>query len=338
MTKTIVGHHVDKARAIYQPLFATFEITHACNFKCSHCYNFDRQNSISPIKRPLNDSEIIKGIKGLAEIGALYLNFTGGEPLLHPSLSLFITEAKKNHFFVRLKTNASLITKEKAKMLYESGLDSIDVSLYGISEKSYKSFTLNSSLKNTIDGIKNAKEAGIGVDISIILHRDNVHELSDMVKLCKSNSWRHQVTDEITDRYDETKASKNLSVTDKQFKDLLSGDFAKSFSCDNREGNLQCSCAQTVCAISLSGDVYPCIGAPIKSGNIREDNLKNIWENSPELNKIRNLKKSDFKECQECSFISTCSRSSGSAYINTGDYTGCDPFALSRAKVRSKNL
>ncbi len=338
MTKTIVGHHVDQARKIYQPLFATFEIIHSCNFKCSHCYNFDRQNSTSPIKNPLSDQEIISGIAGLAEIGALYLNFTGGEPLLHPSLHTFVKEAKKKHFFVRLKTNASLMTKEKAKLLYDCGLDAIDISLYGMSEESYKSFTLSSSLEKTIEGIKNAVNAGIDVDVSIILHRNNVHELQQMVDLCKSNSWKHQVTDEITDRYDDTKASKNLSVTDDQFKELLKGDFSQTFSCDNSEGNLQCSCAQTVCAISLNGDVYPCIGAPIKSGNIRSDSLKNIWENSPELNQIRSLQKSDFKECQSCSYIGTCSRSSGSAFINTGDYTGCDPFALSRAKVRAKAL
>ena len=55
----------------------------------------------------------------------------------------------------------------------------------------------------------------------------------------------------------------------------------------------------------------------------------------PPINFINKFK--DFDECSKCSLITKCSRSSGSAYINTKKYTGCDPTALTYARARSKS-
>jgi radical SAM protein with 4Fe4S-binding SPASM domain len=336
MTNSFIEQHVEKARQKYQPLFSTIEITQACNFACRHCYNFDRQDPVakSPYASLMSDQEIIRSIEQLALAGALYLNLTGGEPLLHPSLNKFIEKAKLESFFVRLKTNASLVTEEKAKELYLSGLDAADISLYGAGQATYEHFTKRAQFEDTVRGIDALKKAGIDISVSLILHRFNAHEIEDMIQLCLDKEWPYLLTDEITDRYDQSQASSDNALTDDQYADLLTSKHRSVFECDNKERAVQCSCATTVCAIAANGDVYPCIGAPIKSGSIKEESFASIWEHSPQLNKIRSLKQGDFKDCQSCSYIESCTRSSGSAVINTGDYTGCDPFALQRAKVR----
>lgn len=318
------------------PLNTTFEITQNCNFRCEHCYNFDRSKEMPKETKEnlLSDSEIIQTIKQLSELGCLYLNLSGGEVLTHPSVVSFVEFAKSEHMHVRLKTNGSLLTESIVEKLYSSGLDGLDLSLYGDNEVTYQEFTKSSQFKKSIEGLKRAKAMGLDVHISIILHRENVKELDSMIKLSTDLDIPYQVSYEVTKRYDDTSDSRENELTISQFKSLLKGPHSHLFKTNNSDHALQCSCARSICGIGATGIVYPCIGAPIESGNLREKTLKDIWENSHEFKKIRNLKQGDFKSCVDCDVIEFCSRSSGSVYINTGNYTGCEKSIYDQAVAR----
>jgi radical SAM protein with 4Fe4S-binding SPASM domain len=319
------------------PLITTLEITQGCNYKCHHCYNFDRTKEAPENLKTdsLRSEEILRIIDEVATAGALYLNFTGGEALLHPHLDDFIKRARTHHIEARLKTNGSLLTKERCEKLDSAGLAGMDVSLYGFSEQSYEKLTGKSGMfAKTTEGIKNAVKQGFNVYVSIILHRYNIDELKEMVEFCKSNSASFQFSTEITERYDESSGSREFEITKEQFQEQLSGEFADIFMHLNPEKSVQCSCARTVCGISSSGEVFPCIGAPIASGNLRDKTFEDIWKNSSVLNGIRDLKKSDFKSCMTCEHIEFCNRSSGGIYSNTKAYTGCDTVTLEQAKLR----
>lgn len=322
------------------PLFTTLEVTLGCNFNCQHCYNFDRNKSIpEDLKnKALSKTEILDIIPQLSKAGCLYLNLSGGEVLLHPNINEFVELAAKEHMFVRLKTNASLVEREHFAELFALGVSAADVSLYGSSSESYEKFTGQAShFKNTINGIKILKEFDIEITVNIILHRYNVHELKEMINLCKEIGVNYQISDEVTERYDGSQGAKNFEMTKDQFELLLQGEFGELFFAENKENSLQCSCAKSVCGISSTGEVYPCIGAPIPSGNLREKSFEEIWNTSPQLNKIRKIGKADFVECSSCEHIDYCSRSSGSVYINTGDYLGCDTHTYSLAESRHKH-
>ncbi|MFA6236649.1 MAG: radical SAM protein [Bacteriovorax sp.] len=326
-----------KANLACIPLITTLEITQNCNYQCRHCYNFDRTKvAADELKNDsLKPEEILRIIDEVAQAGALYLNFTGGEALLHPHLDDFVKRARTHHLEARLKTNGSLLTKERCMALDSAGLAGMDISLYGFSEFSYQKLTGKVGMfAKTIAGIKTAHALGFNVYVSIILHRYNIDELKMMIDFCTENSVEFQFSTEITERYDNSSGSREFEITKEQFSEQLSGEFAEIFMHLNPEKNVQCSCARSVCGISSSGEIYPCIGAPIASGNLREKTFQEIWKNSETLNNIRNLKKSDFKNCMTCDHIEYCSRSSGSIFINTNDYTGCDSVTLEQAKIR----
>lgn len=332
---------IKKASKSCIPLITTLEITQNCNYKCHHCYNFDRSKEMPEnLKgKNLQPEEILRIIDEVALAGALYLNFTGGETLLHPHLDDFIKRARTHHLEARLKTNGSLLTPERCEKLDSAGLAGMDVSLYGFSEYSYEKLTGKSGMfGKTIEGIKAGLQQGFDLHVSIILHRYNIDELNLMISFCHENSLPFQFSTDITERYDDSSGARNFEITKEQFTNQLSGQFADIFMHLNPEKSLQCSCARTVCGISSSGEVYPCIGAPIPSGNLRESSFKDIWNNSSVLNGIRNLKKSDFKSCMTCDHVEYCNRSSGGIYINTKDYTGCDPITLLQAELRHKSV
>lgn len=342
----ILESSLDYAYRNFIPLVTTLEITQVCNFKCHHCYNFDRNKHTNhpEIGQSLSTNEILNLIPDLSELGVLFLNLSGGEALTHPDINLIIAHARSFNMEVRLKSNGALLTEDKIKQLENAGLNGIDLSLYGLSEESYYKLTQNKNSFNLVmNSLSLLKKSKINIHISIILHRYNVEELEKMISYCEEHQFYYQISSEVTKRYDGSSDSRDFEMTNEQFSTLLNSKYAHFFeSCDNT-GKYQCSCARSVCGISFNGDVFPCIGAPIISGNIRKDSIKEIWKNSPRLNEIRNLKQSDFKECVTCEVQDNCSRSSGSIFINTGNYTGCESKTKEQAKIvfdhlKSRNL
>ena len=235
---SLLDNFFKNATQAHVPLVTTFEITQGCNYRCGHCYNFDRtqQTPDKTLETSLTPDEILRIIDEVSDAGALYLNFTGGEALLHPHLDDFIKRARKNHLEVKLKTNGSLLTEERCKELDHAGLAGLDVSLYGFTEASYEKLTNKKGmLEKTLQGIQFGKLVGIPVSINIILHRYNVDELKLMISYCQDNQLPYQFSTEVTDRYDDSKGSRDFEITPEQFKILLAGEYSEIFMHSNPE-------------------------------------------------------------------------------------------------------
>jgi pyrroloquinoline quinone biosynthesis protein E len=77
------------------PLIGHFELTHNCSFKCEFCYNHIKE------KPELCTEDVLKIIDQVAELGCLYINFSGGEPLLRKDFNdiYLYTKKRYSHFF-----------------------------------------------------------------------------------------------------------------------------------------------------------------------------------------------------------------------------------------------
>ncbi len=85
-----------------------------------------------------------------------------------------------------------------------------------------------------------------------------------------------------------------------------------------------CSAGLTYAGLTASGDLLPCVPAPIKLGNLLERGLEELWVNNRTLNYIRNreaLKGS----CQTCRYNGLCGGCRYTAYVAHGDWLGPDP-------------
>ena len=82
------------------PLSVTFELSLACNLRCVHCYNFDRDLPRHPDperRKELNAEEIHRVLDEVRAEGTLFLAFTGGEPTLHPGIVDFVAQVKQGN-------------------------------------------------------------------------------------------------------------------------------------------------------------------------------------------------------------------------------------------------
>ncbi|GAB4019789.1 MAG: GeoRSP system radical SAM/SPASM protein [Bdellovibrio sp.] len=321
------------------PINATVEITMSCNFACKHCYNFDRSGPMPKDfkESSLSKSEIINILKDLIDNGAFFINLTGGEALLHPNLDEFIDVIVKKQAIARLKTNAALVDAERAAHLRDLGLQGADITLYGMSDDSYSKFTGKNQFHQSRDGIMHLKDAGLDVHVNFIVHKYALSELDTFLNWVRSENISFSISDEITERYDQSSGAHDVRISEDELALLLRGPHRQFFDANNSERALQCSCARSVVAVSVTGKVYPCIGAPIVSGDLRKQNFKDIWQSSSVFLQIRNLKETDFKNCSSCDVIEFCSRSSGAIYCDTGNYTGCSDRTLKSAQLRALN-
>lgn len=330
-----------KAYEACVPLFSTIELTLKCNLRCVHCYNFDRSTPMpkEATGTDLTPPEIFKLIDGLQEAGGLEISFSGGEALLHPHLDDFVRYARERMFAVRIKSNGMLLTPERAAKLVEAGAYAVDVSLYGASAETHDAFTtVKGSFNRTVAGVKAAVDAGLKVSTSFCLTRGNAGEIGEMIALSESLGVSYTLDPQLTARYDGTTSSLDHRVDAETLEALFRGPLRAALGGPQcyPDKDVQCSCARTVVGISASGEVYPCIGAPVPSGNLREQGFLDIWKTSPALNRIRGLVIDDFEDCKSCPDRPFCRRSSGVVFTNTGNYTGSEPWTCQEAAIIHK--
>lgn len=332
------------SRIAYQtcvPLSVTFEITLRCNIRCAHCYNFDRDVPYAETvrARELTPDEILRILREVREAGGLYLAFSGGEALVHPELDRFVRAAADLHFAVTVKSNGTLLTPDRVRRLTEAGGGNVEVSLYGAKAATHDAFVkVPGAFERTVQGIGTARDLGMPVRLSFSLVKGNAAEAAEMVALAERMGVACNLDPQITARYDGNPNSLAQRLDREELERLYRGPLrgmvpAPDF---NPGRSVQCSCARTVAGISAFGEVYPCIGAPVPSGNLREKSFGEIWRTSPELNRIRGLTLEDFKVCQPCPDRPYCRRSSGVVVSNTGNYTGPEEFTCMEANVLRK--
>lgn len=135
------------------PIHLDIEVTSACNLKCPFCIT-----THANLKNGLMNYELFKKIIDEGSKKGLYsikLNWRG-EPLIHPKISDMVLYAKEKGIIdVFMNTNATLLTKEKAKSLIDSRLDRIIISFEGYEKDFYESQRVGAVFEKTLENVKN---------------------------------------------------------------------------------------------------------------------------------------------------------------------------------------
>jgi len=84
-----------------------------------------------------------------------------------------------------------------------------------------------------------------------------------------------------------------------------------------------CSAGLTYAGLTASGDLLPCVPAPIRLGNLLEQSLEEIWLNNGLLNHIRNRKALE-GSCNICAYSRLCGGCRYTAYVTNGNWLGPD--------------
>ena len=164
------------------PFLIVWDITYACNLKCKHCYS----NSGKPLENELTTAQILNIIDKIDKASIPAVAFSGGEPLIKKDIFDITKYAHDKGIYVAIATNGTLITKNKAKKMKESGVDFVQISLDGANSKTHNSFRgINGIFNKTLTGIKNCVNEDFFVNIATTITKYNYEEIPSIIDLCK---------------------------------------------------------------------------------------------------------------------------------------------------------
>ena len=111
------------------PVSVTAELTRRCPLSCRHCYLPETRGRAEPAHE-ISTAQWKNIFKKLSGAGALYLTFTGGEPLLRPDLPELCRFAKELRFDVRVFSTGLGLTPALARELAAAGISGFEISFY----------------------------------------------------------------------------------------------------------------------------------------------------------------------------------------------------------------
>ena len=305
------------------PFNVCLHITSACNLNCKHCMNRDKSDS----DRDLTTEELLRVIDQLGEAKVFQLSIFGGEPLANPKFSLIVERLNKYPIQLSLNTNATLIDRAMAKWLKEHKIIDTIVSFDGSNPEIMDRTRGAGAFEKNIKGIKALLAEGLPVLLSATLTKINYKDIRAMVllgKKLKAGAIRFNhvffggnaacFMEEIyLSPEEEKEAIEEVCALNEEFPGFIYPDSTYLQQKDKLEGAKNykpsfdkvvippCGAAGSKCSIRPDGWVTPCeVIWEAKCGNLKEQSLADIWQNSELMNKFRKPVELDLDEIPEC--------------------------------------
>jgi radical SAM protein with 4Fe4S-binding SPASM domain len=157
------------------------ELTERCNNNCIHCCINLPAKDQKAARRELGTAAWKEILQQAADLGALTVRFTGGEPLLREDFTEIYRHARKLGMRVMLFTNARLITEELGDLFAKiPPLKKIEISVYGMHERSYDAVARKpGAFREYKQGVDRLLERNIPFIVKSVLLPPNRHELEE---------------------------------------------------------------------------------------------------------------------------------------------------------------
>ena len=283
------------------PSYIWIEPTNYCNLSCIMCPTGAGKVHV---KRGYMKLELFKNI--IDEIHphtSTIVLALSGESLMHPDLLEMIHYAEGHQVKVLLNTNATLIGREKASRLLESGISYISFAFDGYTKSMYEKARRGADFEKTLDNIlgflQMKKEMNLKKPYTVLsILNLNIEDTPDREKkefLKKFDT----LIDDIHIR--EVNSWGNV------FKETKDFPFEKF-----TESGTPCGRLWNTIGITWNGEVVPCtynMNHDYPLGNMQNLSLKKIW-NSPRLLQLRQaMIDGNYLEysplCENCTIVGT---------------------------------
>ncbi|MBE8538596.1 radical SAM protein [Geoglobus acetivorans] len=332
--------------------------TARCNLKCVHCY----ADAGAKKKGELTTDEANEFIDDLAEMKVPVLLLSGGEPLMREDIFELIEYAKSKGLYVSLSTNGTLINDVVAERLAELKVDYVGISIDGLPDTNDRFRGLKGAFDNALNGILNAKEAGLLTGIRFTVTKLNLKEVPEVIDILVEHEiprfclyhlvpsgradfeididfkerrnlmeWLFEKAIELRDSKEKTELLTTDNPADGVFFYLKLKEMDESLAEDAlrflryRGGD---SSGFRIADVDMFGNVHPNqFWFDHTVGNIRERRFSDIWLNPEDDLLIKLRKKTEYirgKKCGGCKFKSVCGGFRLRA-MRFGDLWGDDP-------------
>lgn len=309
---------------------ATLEITNRCNLSCEFCYLNDNRNKLDVLLRK-STNEWIKFIVKSIENGVFYITFTGGEVLTRSDFEEIYSKTYDMGTKICVFTNGTLINESHLKIFKKRPPDSIDITLYGMSPKSYEKVCGNGdAYYKVMEAIKSLKETGLPVQTKTNALLDLEGDYEQMAEYVKENDLPFRfsgymgperncpaqlggfkrMSPEIVLKYQKLFYEQGLIGIQEQ---------------DTRERHQQCfrcMAGKSAFFVSSEGKMTTC---PMFTG-FSTDPFKDGFETAWKQLKQKVKETEACAECLSCDEYEYCNKCAANLYSETGTTAKCNDY------------
>ena len=324
------------------------ELTLRCNMGCFHCgsnctANGGEELTLDDYKRILDE------VKEDFDISRIQLCITGGEPLLRREFFEIMAYAHALGYRWGMTTNATLINKETAHKLAETGMSTVSVSLDGLPETHDELRGMKGGFERAMRGVQNMIDEGAfrHIQITSVFNHKNISELDamfDMLKDVDIDSWRVVNLEPIG----RALSRPDLMLTKEDYRRLFSFIREKReegwpvvYGCSHflgldLEGEVRdwywiCNAGVYTASVMANGDIGACLDIERRPetvfGNVKTDRFSDVWKNSFGIFRRNPGKESE--KCRDCRWLDFCRGDSRHSW----DYDKNEPLVCFRGTL-----
>ncbi len=329
----------------HAPDCAVYEITLACNLRCSHC----GATAGEARKRELTTDESKRLIKELSEIGTRGVALMGGEPLLRRDWYMLAKEVNDRGMALSIITNGTLINEAAINKLKDLEPGVVAISIDGSEEAHDRIRGKIGAFRKSMHALDRLLGEGIETSVITTLSKQNIGELPKLRKLLggKALAWQVQMASCNGARFDK---SAMLSIEEYYSAALYIASMREAgvpvagahdfgyFSCMFPPINAYmefagCQAGLGTLGISSNGALKGCLALPDSAieGYFLKDGIKEIW-NSP--NAFAYTRKFENKmlggACKRCVHAGICQGGCSDISLSITGKMHRDPYCFHR--------
>ncbi|NLG19523.1 MAG: radical SAM protein [Fibrobacter sp.] len=163
-----------------KPILLHYYLTNRCNSRCGFCSIWQETPKIDA-----SDEDVLINLEEGKKAGCRFVDFTGGEPLLHKSLPLFLRKAKSLGFFTSVTTNCILFPDSAPAL--KGLVDLLHFSLDADKAELHDHIRGVASFKSVMESIEISREMNLSADLLFTYTNENISAFEGAYKLAQRN-------------------------------------------------------------------------------------------------------------------------------------------------------
>jgi pyrroloquinoline quinone biosynthesis protein E len=285
------------------PLAALAELTHRCPLQCPYCSN---PLELERAAGELDTATWCRVIGEIAELGALQIHFSGGEPLVRKDLERLVAAARDAGLYSNLITSAVLLTEDRLRALVAAGIDHVQISFQDSEAAGGDRIGGHAGAHDKkLAAARRVRAAGLPVTLNMVVHRQNLHHLEAMFALAAAldahrveiahvqyYGWAYENRAALLpSRAQLDRATATVEAARVRFKGRFAIDYVVPDYYARRPKACMGGWGRRFLNISPAGKVLPCHAAETITGlafdSVLERSLEDIWQNSQAFRRFR---------------------------------------------------
>ncbi len=345
------------------PFLVIWETTQACDLACKHC-RAEAQPDRHPAELSTAEARaLLEGVRRFGPI--IFVFSGGDCLKRPDIVELAAYGAGLGLRMAATPATTPLATRAKLRELHEAGLKRIAVSLDGSHAGIHDAFRrVDGSFDHGLRILRSAREIGMSTQVNTVVARHNLDDFDDLCRLMETLGivfWEvfflvpigrarpedvasaeefeavfHKLYDLSKTAPFDIKATAapqyNRVVLQRKLLERR-GDGAADVLTDGLEHSLRDGIGRArgvndgdgFLFVSHTGEIFPSGFLPVAAGNVRGDDIVDVYRNAPLFRRLRDRSLLEGK-CRVCEFRPVCGGSRARAYATMGDVHESEPF------------